>query len=193
MVFERSLLPMTPVVGEKYFQFPLLKPPIKRETARSDIVPLVSSVVFALNEVHGHGLAHLDIRLDNICFDTENRAIFIDLDRCQNVDDTVCAEVAKSLMYPFHNGWVYRQWDYVQLGLMIARFICPVSGAEYHTVEPLWSLPPLNHGFLEKLYREGENKRIVFTQQHIIFTHLIYYYMISKHILSPTFYYRGHG
>ena len=47
MVFERSLLPMTPVVGEKYFQFPLLKPPIKRETARSDIVPLVSSVVFA--------------------------------------------------------------------------------------------------------------------------------------------------
>ena len=70
---------------------------------------------------------------------------------------------------------------------MIARIICPVSSAEYHTVEP-----PLNHGFLEKLYREGENKIIVFTQQHILlFSHIIYYYIISKHILSPTFYYTG--
>ena len=45
---------------------------------------------------------------------------------------------------------------------MIARIICPVSGAEYHTVELPWSQPPLNHGFLEKLYREGENKIVIF-------------------------------
>ena len=176
---------MPPVVDDRYFQFTLLKPPIKQETARSNIASLVSSVVFALNELHEHGLAHLDIRLENVCFDTENRAILIDLDRSQKVDEIVHTVVAKSLMYPIRNDWVYRQWDYVQLGLMIARIICPVSSAEYHTVEP-----PLNHGFLEKLYREGENKIIVFTQQHILlFSHIIYYYIISKHILSPTFYY----
>ena len=86
--------------------------------------------------------AYLDVRLDNICFDSDNRAIFIDLDRCQDVNKTLVAKVAtESLMYPFHSDWVYRQWDYVQLGLMIARIICPVSGAEYHTVEPPWSQP----------------------------------------------------
>ena len=160
-LFTRSLLPTAS--HNQYFEFRLLKPPIKRETARSDLISFVSSVVFALDELHELGLAHLDVRLDNVCFDSDNRAILIDLDRCQNANVPVFAGMGtESLMYPFHSDWVYRQWDYVQLGLMIARIICPVSGAEYHTVEPPWSQPPLNHGFLEKLYREGENKIVIF-------------------------------
>ena len=153
-LFTRSLPPIAQ--HKAYFEFPLLKPPMKQEAAKYFLIPFVSSVVFALNELHGLGLAHLDVRLGNVCFDSDNRAILIDLGRCQNVNDDVVANVAtKSLMYPYHSNWVYGQWDYVQLGLMIARIICPVSGAEYHTVEPRWSQPPLNHGFLEKLYRTG--------------------------------------
>ena len=144
--FTRSLLPT--VRRDDYFEFPLLKPPMKQEAAKKYLIPFVSSVAFALNELHGLGLAHLDIRLDNVCFDSGNR--------CQDVNDDVLAMVAtKSLMYPYHSNWVYGQWDYVQLGLMIARIIYPVSGTEYHTVEPPWSQPPLNHSFLEKLYRTG--------------------------------------
>ena len=99
-LFTRSLLPTAR--HNKYFEFPLLKPPIKRETAKSDLISFVSSVVFALNELHELGLAHLDVRLENVCFDSDNRAILIDLDRCQDVNDTVFAEVAtESLMYHY--------------------------------------------------------------------------------------------
>ena len=153
-MLTRSLL--TTVLRNDYFEFPLLKPPMKQEAAKKFLIPFVSSVLFALNELHGLGLAHLDIRLANVCFDSDNRAILIDLDRCKDVNNCALAMVGtKSLMYPYHSDWVYGQWDYVQLGLMIACIICPVSAAEYHTVEPRWSQPPLNHGFLEKLYREG--------------------------------------
>ena len=121
-LFTRSLPPIA-----QHKEFPLLKPPIKRETARSDLFTFVSSVVFSLNELHnGLGLAHLDIRLDNVCFDSDNRAILIDLDRCQNVNDDVVAKVAaKSLMYPYHSDWVYGQWDYVQVGLHDCPYYLP--------------------------------------------------------------------
>lgn len=112
------------------------------------------SVVGALTELHDHGTSHVDIRLENICFDNDNKAILSDFDRCEPVNEPVCAKVGQpSLMYPFHANWVYRQWDYVQLGILIARILCPAdSSAEYHTVELA-----LTHSFLETLYREGEN------------------------------------
>ena len=47
-------------------------------------VPFVKSVVKAIQELHRFNTAHLDIRLENICFNT---AILIDIDRsCSKTD-----------------------------------------------------------------------------------------------------------
>ena len=86
---------------------------------------LVHSIKAALNQLHALGFAHNDIRLPNICFDTEYRAVLIDLDRVtrrnkpygmfySNDENTSC-------MYkrvPFMNDG--RNTDYMQLGLMVA-------------------------------------------------------------------------
>ena len=71
--------------GERYFQFPLFNFPMNIRTAKKDIVAFVEKVVVAVDALHKFGLAHLDIRIDNICFTTESnieerRAVLIDLD-----------------------------------------------------------------------------------------------------------------
>lgn len=152
----RSLLPITSKVQE-YLEFPLLKPPINPEQAKQDLIPFVSSVVFALQELHDFGIAHLDIRLENVCFDSDNRAVLIDLDRSAPVNKKVRSIFGNSVMYPYHSTWVYKQWDYTQLGIMIARILSPGSREEYHTVKP-----PLPHAFLAKLVNEGEHSKVCF-------------------------------
>ena len=37
--------------------------------------------ICAIKELHGCNIAHLDIRLENICFDAQERVVLIDLDR----------------------------------------------------------------------------------------------------------------
>lgn len=50
-------------------------------------MPFVRSVVKAIQELHRFNTAHLDIRLENICFNTNNEAILIDIDRsCSKTD-----------------------------------------------------------------------------------------------------------
>ena len=151
----RSLLPTLPTMVHTFYEFPLLKPPLQQEQAKQNLIPFVSSVVFALQELHAAGLAHLDIRLENVCFDSNNRAVLIDLDRSEPVNDTVCAIVGDSVMYPYHSTWVYQQWDYTQLGIMIARLLSPGTREEYHTVKP-----PLPHAFLAQLVDDGEHSTV---------------------------------
>ena len=115
------------------------------------------SVVAALTELHGHNLAHLDVRLENICFDEANRAVFIDLDRSEQADSSVSFK-RKSLMYTYVESWTYKQWDWRQLGLLLVRVLQPVSSAEeYHTKEPDFRNPSLEHAFLRTLYHDGKN------------------------------------
>ena len=72
-LLTRSLLPTA--ARDNYIEFPLLKPPIKREKAKTNLSSFVSSVVFALNELREFGLAHLDVRLDNVCFTAEQSSL----------------------------------------------------------------------------------------------------------------------
>ena len=70
---------------QEYLKFPLVKPPIQQEQAKRDLLPFVSSVVCALKELHDFGIALLDIRLETVCCDSNNRAVLINLDRFEPV------------------------------------------------------------------------------------------------------------
>lgn len=81
---ERSLLPLGfNVVKEcSYFKYNLLLMPLTKDSAKLHIKSLVNGIVLALNELHSQGLAHLDIRLENVCFHPQSKApILIELDQ----------------------------------------------------------------------------------------------------------------
>ena len=71
-----------------FFKFSALQQPLAIQEAKVVILPLVEQVVVALEELHDAGLAHQDVRLDNICFHPETgAAVLIDLDMSCNASD----------------------------------------------------------------------------------------------------------
>ena len=85
---ERSLLPNGKMIVERreYFTYKLLLKPIDRYEARrafGGVDGFADGVFKALRELHDTcGLAHMDLRLENICFDPQtHQPILIDLDR----------------------------------------------------------------------------------------------------------------
>ena len=55
--------------GKKFFQFPMLIPPMSRDEARSCLGDFYRSVCEAISQLHAAAFrAHSDIRLENICF-----------------------------------------------------------------------------------------------------------------------------
>ena len=63
LAFE-SIFPST-----HFFVYPYMSPPLSREEARTCLRTFVQSVIEALQDLHKvTGCAHLDVRLDNICF-----------------------------------------------------------------------------------------------------------------------------
>ena len=69
---------------ERFFMCKLLKPPLAAQEVRRVLTVYMQSVVKALKALHGHNIAYLDVRLENICFDEGNRAVFIVLDRSKH-------------------------------------------------------------------------------------------------------------
>ena len=66
--------------------------------ARECLHDLVIKVAIAIRDLHSHGWAHQDIKLDNICFTNEYQSILIDLDR-------VCCVTASPAIY--HGSCMY--------------------------------------------------------------------------------------
>lgn len=61
-------------------------PPLLRNQVKQVIVEFVVKVVHAIDELHGMGIAHLDLRLENICVDELAFApILIDLDQSRQL------------------------------------------------------------------------------------------------------------
>ena len=119
-------------------------------------MPYVKSVVSALHELHGQGIAHLDIRVENICFNESNHAVLIDLDCSQKASHSLVSRPdSGSLLYIYKDGWTYKQWDYVQLAIMIGRIVEPaINKSEYHT-----RIPTFKHKFLDKMFHEGQGEQ----------------------------------
>jgi len=117
--FPQFLVPREtfhPAIGLQYFKFDILKGCMEPEQAKLRLSTYVYSVLGALQEFHELGYAHLDVRLENICFGEDDKAV---LDRCMVASELVEQYEPPSLMYPFHKTWTFKKWDYVQLNLII--------------------------------------------------------------------------
>ena len=130
---ERSLLPNgTMLVGPReYFTYELLLKPIDRYEARrvfGGVDGFVDGVFKALRELHDTcGLAHMDLRLENICFDPQtHRPILIDLDRSAPKDyecDRHHLPSTSTMYKPLDENWVLENIDLLQTGLMFCHIL----------------------------------------------------------------------
>lgn len=153
-----SVLPIDHVIKGQciFFKFHLCLPPLSRGQAKVYIAVLVCQVVNALNELHQAGLAHLDIRLENICFSPETQeALLIDLDRCSLKDrEAEYANVhGKSTMYsqPSGSSWKAFNLDWRQLGIMIKYILKDPPIDDYHSI----TVDSDDDAFLFALFNEG--------------------------------------
>ena len=70
-----------------FFKFNIYSPPLSREHAKRKIVHFTSEVVQAIQELHTLEIAHLDIWLENICFNERGGAVLTDFDRSQRASE----------------------------------------------------------------------------------------------------------
>ena len=72
---------------KRFFVYPRLDKPSDIKSLKDSYISFAASVINALDELHGQlGLAHLDVRLPNICFRKEDsEAVLIDLDDSQPI------------------------------------------------------------------------------------------------------------
>lgn len=135
-----------------YIKFPAYTQPMSREDAEKFIFPLVTDVIAALTELHEFGLAHLDVRLDNICFREDGSVIMIDLDRSTKVTEAanLLCVFGSSTMYPFKTNWTADNVDWRQLAIMIL-YILDRPAQPYHEI----TAGPSCHGFIHTMFAEG--------------------------------------
>jgi len=83
---------------KNFFMYYRLEKPLDIKPLKDSYLEFAASVINALDELHGLGFAHLDVRLPNICF-REHNAVLIDLDDCLDIGETPGVFSDKSHMY----------------------------------------------------------------------------------------------
>lgn len=85
-----------------WFYYPKIahKPMIPSE-AMECVGELMKQLCSALEDMHKEHFVHLDVSLENICFDHEGKLVLIDMDRCTRIDDVCDGDITESsCMYP---------------------------------------------------------------------------------------------
>ena len=114
----------------KFFNTPFMKcdkleKPLKPDQAKECLTDLLKQTAKAIEGLHGIGIAHMDIRLENICFKRIGGgyvAVLIDLDECMSAEEAVLSQriYVDSCMYcaltPTVEGKTHRIFDWLQLG-----------------------------------------------------------------------------
>ena len=77
--------------------------PLEGEQACKVLRTLSEKIFTALEELHNFGYGHGDVRLPNVCFNSEYDAVLIDMERCERnmtEESTLCAKLDReSCMY----------------------------------------------------------------------------------------------
>lgn len=118
------------VKGFKYSKVP--HRPLSASEARQCLGDLVGQVHVALDLLHSHGLSHMDVRLENICFDENYKAKFIDLDRSCETDECSVTYYSSCMYDPTLNTLKH---DWRQLACLILGVVTGVSPELYHSQE----------------------------------------------------------
>ena len=138
---DRSLLPhdMIRVGPRVYVTYKLLLKPIDRYEARDlfgGVDGFADGVYKASRELHDTcDLAHMDLRLENICFDPQtHQPILIDLDRSAPKLTPIFFHhlPSTSTMYqPLDENWVLWNIDLLQMGLMFCHSLDEAIDSSY--------------------------------------------------------------
>lgn len=120
-----------------FYEYSALRGPLTRQHCKSCLIPFIEGVKRALEELHGHNIAHLDLLLPNICFEEDGTVVLIDLERCERYRDVERREYDKlSLKFPgsdmykyegkyLGNYWKLSQYDWKCLGMLICDVLEP--------------------------------------------------------------------
>ena len=127
--YTAGAFPLVSRMRSPFFEFKRYTPPVTVQEIRLHNCKhgFVKAVIRALQAVHVIGIAHLDVRIENICWDDTQRAVLIDFDRSAASDAlgrTCVGKYGASLMYPTTAMWTERAaWkvDYRQLAIMIGH------------------------------------------------------------------------
>lgn len=146
-----SILPDGVVLRDGH-SFELCMKPFQLHEALPVVADFTSSTIAAIEELHTNGIAHLDIRAENICF-RDGSALLIDFDRSAVCSYKACFLASLwgvSVMYTTGEGnnWDAEMMDWRQLGIMILN---NTPESKYHSTYPV----NLHHRFFEKLFNEG--------------------------------------
>ncbi len=141
-----------------YYKYIALNMPLKKEDALKVIPLFVKDVVEAITELHDVGMAHLDIRLENVCYNDSGHAILIDLGRSVETTEIKFKSYGNSLMYckPYKE-WTAQNADWRQLAMMV-HYILNKEITDYHKIEiDRGTYPDL---FLCTMFSEGKALRV---------------------------------
>lgn len=159
-----------------FYVYPRCKyPPLSREVVRSFFSNTVyrhwwvQTVIEAIQEFHEYEMAHLDIRLPNICYH-DNRAVLIDLDRSvaiknrtfNNPEDKTIF-VTNTLGKYSSSSEMYKvtfdcnddkecliKLDYKQLAILLMNILDPADNTNSNVTPPNLTE---SHQFCQELYR----------------------------------------
>ena len=156
---RKCVVPLPPPGCVSYYVFSVLNPPYSRSQAKEHLPWLIIGIVIAINELHDFGIAHLDIRLENICFRTNNDVILIDLDRMDYAHNVFSSKYEASCMYPtqLEPKYTNAQVDWIQLGYLIL-WLLNDEELDYHSMtrDLLHTIVGLKcYSFVETLIKQG--------------------------------------
>ena len=124
-----------PFPQQPFFVFEELLPPLLTNDAKSCIVDLSKKVRAALQIMHSHDIAHLDVRLPNICYrrttDNSYVPVLIDYERVRDCRLFCAGPYVKSDLYP--TGLMNKYTDYVQLFRMAFSVVSNPPTGEHLT------------------------------------------------------------
>ena len=124
----------------------------------------------ALQELHGFGYAHLDVRVPNICFSKEkNRngeydVKLIDLDWSTTILSRDLSGFVGEMYRKSHAGWSRDKCDWKQLGLLAARVVTKYEVSDEDIVKNADYL--LQDQCLRELIKEGRKNTDISLQTH---------------------------
>ena len=141
--------------------------PLEEAQALKYLRTLTKKVRTALEELHEFGFGHGDVRLPNVCFNSNFDAVLIDMERCTLVDTfpNICMQLdTLSCMYETPHGmtgiFTARRMDYMQLGWLLVWVLH--NRGDYHKRK--WEDLPVNiqsDSFLKRLVMEGEYQEAI--------------------------------
>ena len=155
---DQCVLP-TARTRDGFYVFDLVHSPLTHGEAKTCLILFAISVKDAITSIHHRKIAHLDIRLENICYDVNlSKALLIDFDR--SVEEALFLSnpayleetYGKSIMYrvptTFDIDADHSNLDWRQFGIMLCYILEP--NEDYHHTEP----KPQNR-FLKELVQRG--------------------------------------